>query len=170
MPITNSLTYPYPRAATPLAAAGLPGTVCGKLPAVYVGGGRARRLRHRLGWRVASWVGGPARLRVVVVLASVLALNTADTGTLGAVAVQLERDLRISHAQLGLLASVSAAVGAAACLPVGVLADRVNRVRLLAATIVVWAAAMTASGLATSYLWLLLSRVALGGAVAAAGP
>jgi predicted MFS family arabinose efflux permease len=119
---------------------------------------------------VASLVGGPARLRVVAVLASVLALNTADTGTLGAVAVQLERDLRISHAQLGLLASVSAAIGAVACLPVGVLADRVNRVRLLTVTIVVWAATMAASGLATSYLWLLLSRVALGAAVAAAGP
>ena len=172
MRITNPVIYPYPHAATPVPAAGLPGSVCGKLPAVHDrrNGGRARRLRHRIGWRVASWVGGPARLRVVVVLASVLALNTADTGTLGAVAVQLERDLRISHAQLGLLASVSAAVGAAACLPVGVLADRVNRVRLLAATIVVWAAAMTASGLATSYVWLLLSRVALGGAVAAAGP
>src|SRR5690349_24925196 len=93
--------------------------------------GRARRLGGRVGGWVVSWVGGPARLRVVVVLAAVLGLNTADTGTLGAVAVQLEGDLRISHAQLGLLASVSAVVGAAACLPVGILADRVNRVRLL---------------------------------------
>jgi predicted MFS family arabinose efflux permease len=97
-------------------------------------------------------------------------LNSADTGALGAVAAPLERDLHIGHAQLGLLASVSAAVGAAACLPVGALADRVNRVRLLAATIVVWSAAMAASGLATSYLWLLASRVALGAAVASAGP
>jgi predicted MFS family arabinose efflux permease len=128
------------------------------------------RLWRRVGRRVASWVGGPARLRVVAVLAAVLAMNSADTGTLGAVAVQLEGDLHISHAQLGLLASVSAAVGAAACLPVGVLADRVNRVRLLATTIVVWSGAMAASGLATSYLWLLVSRVALGAAVAAAGP
>lgn len=132
--------------------------------------GRPRRLGRRIGGRVASVVGGPARLRVVAVLSAVLALNSADTGTLGAVAVQLEGDLHISHAMLGLLASVSALVGAAACLPVGVLADRVNRVRLLTVTIVVWSGAMTASGLASSYLWLLVSRVVLGGAVAAAGP
>jgi predicted MFS family arabinose efflux permease len=125
---------------------------------------------RRIGRRVAGLVGGRARLRVIGLLAGVLALNTADTGTIGAAAAQLERDLRIGHAQLGLLSSVAAAVGALACLPAGVLADRVNRVRLLAGAIAAWSVAMTFSSVATSYLWLLASRAALGAAVAAAGP
>jgi MFS family permease len=100
----------------------------------------------------------------------VLALNSADTGMVGALAAQLETDLHINHTQLGLLATVSAGMGAAASVPVGLLADRVRRVPILVGTIVGWTAAMVAGGLATSYLWLLLSRLVLGAALAAAGP
>jgi predicted MFS family arabinose efflux permease len=120
--------------------------------------------------RLTGVIGGPARFRVVLLLAGVLALNSADTGTIGAVANQLENGLHIDHGQLGLLSGVSAATGALASLPAGVLADRVTRVRMLVVTILIWAIAMLFGGLATSYLWLLLSRVALGAALAAAGP
>jgi predicted MFS family arabinose efflux permease len=107
---------------------------------------------------------------VILLLAAVLALNSADTGMIGALAGQLERDLHLDHTRLGLLATVSAGVGAAASLPMGLLADRTRRVPVLVGTIVAWAVAMAAGGLATSYLWLLLSRLALGAALAAAGP
>ncbi|MEU8259832.1 MFS transporter [Micromonospora sp. NPDC048999] len=120
--------------------------------------------------RLVRLLGGPQRTRVVLLLASVLALNSADTGTIGAAANQLERDLGISHAQLGLLAAVSSGVGALASVPLGVLADRTNRVRLLVLTIALWAVAMVAGGLAPSYWWLLMSRLLLGAAVAASGP
>jgi predicted MFS family arabinose efflux permease len=103
-------------------------------------------------------------------LAGVLALNSANAGTIGAVANQLERDLHINHGQLGLLSGVSAAIGALISLPVGVLADRTVRVRVLVVTIVIWSGSMLAAGLATSYLWLLLAQVALGAALAAASP
>jgi hypothetical protein len=46
----------------------------------------------------------------------------------------------------------------------------VPRVRLLVLAIVVWNAALALGGAATSFHWLLLSRLALGGATAAAGP
>jgi len=52
----------------------------------------------------------------------------------------------------------------------GILADRTRRTRLLGGAIVVWAAATALSGAATSYRWLLLARVGLGAATAAAGP
>lgn len=120
--------------------------------------------------RLTAFFGGPARTRVVLLFAGVLALNSADSGTIGAVAAPLEADLGISHTQLGLLATVSSGIGALAAPVAGALADRTARVRLLAATIVVWGVALVAGGLATSYLWLLLSRLALGAAVAASGP
>ncbi|MEV0716824.1 MFS transporter [Asanoa sp. NPDC050611] len=120
--------------------------------------------------RLAAALGGPVRARVIILLAVVLALNSADSGTIGAVAAPLEADLGISHAQLGLFATVSSGVGAVAAPIAGVLADRTARVRLLAITIAVWGASMVVGGLAPDYLWLLLSRITLGAAVAAAGP
>jgi predicted MFS family arabinose efflux permease len=128
--------------------------------------GTTRRWRGRL----EGILGGPARTRVVLLLAAVLALNSADTGTIGAVAAPLEADLGIGQTLLGLFATVSAGVGALAAPVAGVLADRTVRVRLLVASVVLWGAAMVAGGLATSYLWLLMSRLALGGAIAASGP
>ncbi|MFE9654635.1 MFS transporter [Micromonospora sp. NPDC006431] len=137
-------------------------------------GSHGRRLRGGPGQVVAReaarLLGGPGRARVVLLLGGALALNSADTGTLGAAANQLEADLGISHAQLGLLATASSGVGAIASVPLGVLADRTNRVRLLVITTALWAAAMAVGGLAPSYGWLLLSRLLLGAALAAAGP
>ncbi|GIG90458.1 hypothetical protein Pen02_53940 [Plantactinospora endophytica] len=52
----------------------------------------------------------------------------------------------------------------------GILADRVHRVRLLAVSVAVWAVAMVAGGFAPDYGWLLGSRLLLGAAVTAAGP
>jgi predicted MFS family arabinose efflux permease len=69
-----------------------------------------------------------------------------------------------------LLATISTAVGALATVPVGMLTDRFNRVRLLAFSVVLWALAMVATGAAPSYGVLLLSRLALGAVTATAGP
>jgi predicted MFS family arabinose efflux permease len=120
--------------------------------------------------RVRDQVGGSARLRVIVLLACVLALDSADKATVGAVAAQLERDMGIDNTQIGLLVTVSTAVAALATLPVGLLTDRINRVRLLSAAIVVWSLTMVVSGASDSYLMLLLTRIGLGAVGAAATP
>jgi MFS family permease len=120
--------------------------------------------------RLDTVLGGAARRRVIVTLAAVLALDTADATTVGTNATQLEQALHIGKPEIGLLLTVSNAVGALAAVPFGVLVDRTVRTRLLALAIVVWAAAMAASGAATSFLFLLLTRVALGAVVAVAGP
>jgi MFS family permease len=120
--------------------------------------------------RLEKQAGGPARTRVVLVLAAVLGINSADSGAVGAVAVGLEQSLHISNTELGLLVTVSSIVGAAATLPVGHLVDRVNRVRLLSVSIVGWAVAEAVSGAAFSFPMLLAVRVALGGVTATAGP
>lgn len=123
--------------------------------------------RHRVAEQA---LGGPARLKVIVLLACVLGLDSADKATVGAVAVQLEAALHIDNTEVGLLVTASTGIGALATLPVGILADRVRRVDILTAAISVWSIAMVASGFSGSYLMLLLTRLALGAVVAAAAP
>jgi MFS family permease len=107
---------------------------------------------------------------VIVLLASALALASADTATVGASAIQLRHDLHINNTDVGLLVSVTSLVAAAASLPLGVLADRVTRTRMLGAAIVLWGIAMIWSASVSTFGHLLLARVFLGGVTAAAGP
>jgi MFS family permease len=123
-----------------------------------------------LGGEAVKRVGGPARARVIFLFGGVLALSSADGATVGAVAPQLEHALHIGNAKIGLLSSVALLSGAVFVLPVGMLVDRVKRVPLLSASIVLWSAASLASGFAGSYQTLLLTRVALGAVIATAGP
>lgn len=120
--------------------------------------------------RITDTAGGPARLRVILLLGATLGLSGADVGAIGALAPQLESAFRVGNAGIGLLVTVSSLVGAAATLPVGVLVDRFNRTRLLSASIVVWGVTELLSGLATSWALLILARVALGAVTATAGP
>lgn len=114
--------------------------------------------------------GGPACLRVVVLFACVYALSSADIGTVGALAPQLEPALHISNVQIGVIATVAALAGAVGTLPAGVLTDRVQRINLLAVSIVLWSATMVASAFAPSFLVLVLTRVGLGAVNATSGP
>ncbi len=130
-------------------------------------------LRHPVTHSVQRFrraAGGRARGRVLVLLACVLGLDTADVSMIGSVAGKLETALSLSNLQLGLLAAVPSLIAAFATLPMGVLTDRVNRVKLMAGSSLAWSAAMVASGLAPSFEVLLLTRVLLGAAAAAAGP
>lgn len=120
--------------------------------------------------RMLVLLGGPTRFRVVAMLAGVLALVTADQGAVAAVGPEIQESMGIGNTELGSLTAVSSAAGAVAVLPVGVLTDRVNRVRFLTACIVLWSLAMIGGALADSLPWLLCSRVAVGGLTAAAAP
>jgi predicted MFS family arabinose efflux permease len=115
-------------------------------------------------------VGGPARGRVVLVLAAVLGLNGADTGTISAMTGNLERAFHVGNTQIGILLSVVALTGALFTIPAGILTDRYRRTWLLAGSIAAWAVATVVSGASGSYLWLLLARVALGAVTATTGP
>ena len=115
-------------------------------------------------------LGGAERTRVIVLLASVLALSSADAATVGAAATPLREALGISNTDIGLLVTVTSLVAAVASLPFGLLADRVRRTRTLGVAIVVWGVAMIWSATAGSFGKLLLTRLLLGGVTAAAGP
>jgi predicted MFS family arabinose efflux permease len=120
--------------------------------------------------RIAGATEGIACKKAVVLLAALLSLQAADSGAIGALAVPLERSFHIGNAQLGLLITASSLVGALGSLPFGALVDRTNRVRLLVAAVCLWAGAMVATGLASSYGFLLATRLALGILIAVAGP
>lgn len=120
--------------------------------------------------RVADSVGGPAAFRIVVLLACVLGLGSADQGTLGAVAPPLKQALGIGNAEIGVLASVVSAIGLLTTVPAGAITDRSRRTRLLAGTIILISLAMVANGAAQSYEMLLISRLCLGAVGAALAP
>jgi predicted MFS family arabinose efflux permease len=111
------------------------------------------------------------RLRVVTLLACVLALDSANTATIGAIAVPLRTALGIDDTQIGLLLAASTGIGALTTLPAGLLIDKVSsRTRLLRWAIALWSVAMAISATANSFEFLLLSRLALGAVVAISTP
>lgn len=141
----------------------------------------ARRARERLrrgagqaaratGRALDTALGGPARTRVIVLLACVLALSSADASTVGASAVELRQALHIGNFDIGLLVSVTALVGAIFSVPFGVLVDRVHRIGLLIICLVLWGVAMFFSATVSTFGALLLVRLFLGAVTAVAGP
>ena len=126
-------------------------------------------IRLALTWIVGE-LGGPARLQVIAVLGAVLGLDTADTGTVSAVSDQLKSAFHIGNTQIGLLLAVVSFIRAGATLPLGAFADRMPRRAILMVAVAGWGATMVASGLTDSYTFLLLTRLLLGAATAAAWP
>ncbi len=147
------------------------------MPAADVAKGTGSALARGSAWtwrlvrgEVVKRVGGPARARVIVLFGAVLALNGADTATVGAVAVQLEHSLHIGNTKIGLLSSVALLVGAVFTIPVGLLVDRIKRIPMLSISILLWSIASLFSAFASNYSSLLLTRLALGAVTATAGP
>ena len=143
------------------------GEARGVIPSVRRVARRGARTAQR---RLVPVLGGRTRTRVIVVLACVLALSSADTATVGAAASELRTALKISTFDVGLLVAVTAVVGAVFSPPFGVLADKLRRTRLLGAAVVLWGIAMIWSASAGNFGQLLVSRLALGGVTAVAGP
>lgn len=115
-------------------------------------------------------MGGTARLQVIVLLAAVLGLDTADKGAMSAVAGSLKDAFDIGNFDFGMLISAVSFVGVIGTLPAGVFVDRTHRQRLLAIAVGCWAVAMAVSGMSTSYTYLLFVRLFLGVVTAIALP
>lgn len=132
--------------------------------------GVARRVTRHGVKRLEKAFGGPARTRVILVLGAVLALSSADTATVGASATVLRNALHIDNADIGLLVAANAIVAAVASVPFGICADRLRRTTTLGLSIVVWGGCMVWSATAQSFAHLVVTRLFLGIATAAAGP
>jgi MFS family permease len=131
---------------------------------------RIKELSRLTSRAVTETIGGHERTRIVVVLACVLGLSSADASTVGAAATALRHSLHIDNTDIGLLVSVTSATAALASIPFGALADRFRRTWLLGGAIVLWGAAMLWSAAVPNFGQLLLSRACLGAISAVAGP
>ncbi|MGH7041489.1 MAG: MFS transporter, partial [Acetobacteraceae bacterium] len=114
--------------------------------------------------------GGPARFQIIFVLSCVLALDAADKASISAITGSIKSVFGVGNTEIGLLIAVVSFIGAIGTLPSGVLLDRTRRRRILIWAVIIWSIAEAVSGIATSYLFLLFTRLALGAVVAAAFP
>jgi len=100
------------------------------------------------------------RRYTLFVLFVVAMFNYVDRNILAILQVPIKHDLGLSDAQLGALTGLSfALVYSTLALPVARLADRGNRARLIAGSLVLWSAMTALSGLAGSFLILVLLRI-----------
>lgn len=108
---------------------------------------------------------------VLGVLVVVYILNFIDRQILSILAVDIKRDLQLTDGQLGFLGGAAFAVFYALFgVPLGRLADRWHRVRLLTLGLLLWSAMTALSGFARNYLTLSLARMGVGVGEATASP
>ncbi|MCC6367196.1 MAG: MFS transporter [Bryobacterales bacterium] len=107
--------------------------------------------------------------RALWVLFAVNLLNFYDRNIAGALAEPIRREFQLNDTEIGLLGTVFTWLYAIVGVPLGRLADRWSRRKLLAAGLLVWGALTAMNGLARNYAMLLMARlgVAVGEATCA---
>ena len=114
---------------------------------------------HRYSWYVLS------------VLLAVYMLHHLDRQVVSLLLVPIGAEFGLSDSQLGLLAGTVYAIAfAVAGIPVGMLVDRVHRVRLLALLIAIWSGLTAVCATANSFVALMLMRVGIGAAESGGTP
>jgi predicted MFS family arabinose efflux permease len=100
---------------------------------------------------------------LVAVLLLLSVLNFADRAILSILAQPIKEDLQLSDGQLGMLTGLGFAILYSVLgLPLGLLAERVSRKKLIAACVAVWSFMTAACGFAGGFVSLLLGRVGVG--------
>ncbi|MDX9741739.1 MAG: MFS transporter [Gammaproteobacteria bacterium] len=105
------------------------------------------------------------------ILTLVYATHYLDRTVLALVIEPLRQEFRLTDIELGMLTGLAyGATFALAGIPMGLLIDRGNRVRLLAAMAATWSAMTAAFGLAQGYAHLILARIGLSASQAGGSP
>ncbi len=100
------------------------------------------------------------RIYATCILGLVYALAAADKGIVSILLVPIQKDLGVSDLAMGSLAGAAfTIVHATAVLPLALLADRRNRRNIIAIAVTFWSVMTAVSGMATSFLTLLLARI-----------
>ena len=100
---------------------------------------------------------------VLGLLTVIYTFNFVDRQILGILAPYIQEDLGINDGQIGIIAGFYFAVFYTFVgLPIAWLADRYNRVTIVAVSLALWSAFTAASGLAQNFLQLSLARIGVG--------
>jgi predicted MFS family arabinose efflux permease len=106
--------------------------------------------------------GGRAILSLVI-LSGIVGLNTVDRNMFGLLLPQIQQDIAISDAALGLLVGPAfMIVYSVAGLPLAWLADRTRRRTIVTAGLALWSVVTLLTGFAQNLTQLLIARMALG--------
>jgi predicted MFS family arabinose efflux permease len=99
----------------------------------------------------------------LAILCFVYVLNFLDRQLLSILAKPIQDDLGLSDGQIGRISGLYFAMFyCVLAIPLGWLADRTHRVRLLSLACALWSAATVACGLSSNYLQLVLARMSVG--------
>jgi len=100
---------------------------------------------------------------ILGMLTLVYTVNIVDRQVMGILSQQVQRDLNLTDAQLGLLGGLAfAALYSVLAIPLAVVADRSGLTRMIAGSLALWSIFTGLCGLATSYPVLLLARLGVG--------
>lgn len=100
---------------------------------------------------------------VLTILTAIYALNLMDRQLLPILAQAIKAEFALSDTQLGLLSGiVFAAFYMTVAIPIAKLADRANRVRIVAAACALWSLFTAISGASINALMLVLARIGVG--------
>jgi len=109
-------------------------------------------------------------LRLLAILALINFVNFADRTVILPLFPLLREAFQVSDAELGGLQFWLQIVLALGTIPFGLLADRMSRTRIIAAGVIFWSLATFLSGLAPTFMTLLVARSLVGLGEAAYGP
>lgn len=113
--------------------------------------------------RKANWA--------LVLLFLTIAINILDRQIVNILAESIKTDLQISDAQLGLLTGTAFGILYSVLgIPLGRLADRMDRVRLISLALLIWSTFTVISGMARNFVQLGLARIGVGVGEAACVP
>lgn len=108
---------------------------------------------------------------VLAVLTLIYAISLVDRQILSILSTEVKHDLKLDDANLGFLFGTTFAVFYSVFgIPFGRLADRCNRVILLALALSFWSLMTITSGFATSFVMLAIARIGVGVGEAASSP
>lgn len=107
--------------------------------------------------------GSGYRYLVLFMLMLVYCMSYVDRQIIGILALPIKEDLKLSDTQLGLMGGFAFALFyTAAGIPIARLADRYNRVRIIAAALAIWSGFTALCGMASGFGQLFLARLGVG--------
>ena len=105
----------------------------------------------------------PNSFKTAIVLGAMYAICLMDRQIVAILLDPIKADLQLSDTELALMSGLVFSIFYGFMgIPVARLADRTNRVKLLAWCLAVWSVMTTLSGMATNFIFLLLARMGVG--------